>query len=362
MVALGALEVLLGGARLSVPLGVLGILTMAVTRIPRLYENLHYAAALSGTIAVVLTSHGVDAVAVALTLALLLPSDAIVPCVVAAIAFRSDWHVALLVISAAGIGQFQYRRLLRRSKADVELIRSTQDLRMEQARALSADHAASLERLAAAISHELNSPVGAMRSSAQTLQTVARKFVGATEEERKRVAGIHDELTKLLLSSTERVQTIVARLQRLTSLDRALVRPTDVNGILRDLAATIESEVSSGVSIRLNLHNVPTVICETQAWTTILNRLICAAAERDHTRVDISTAFADEHVVVDIVEIGHEVKTLDLAFTEMNGRIGATNWTLFQVRSWVQQQGGDLRQFCDLEGCLTTRVMIPSKV
>ena len=362
VLAVGALEVLLAGVRLSAPGLSLGIVTLAASRVSRIYEGLRFVAAASACVWLLLIPASVEALALLLPLAYLLPSQAVLPCVLAALLYRAEWPMPPIALAAGVVAWLHERRRVRREQGHVALIQSTQELRMEQARALAAEHATSLERLAAAISHELNTPVGAIRSSVQTLRSISRKFVSASEEERRKVAAIHNELTNLLLTSAERVQGIVSRLQRLTSLDRALVRPTDVNGILRDLAATIEAELAGGAAIRLNLHTIPNVVCETQAWTTILSRLISAAATQpDQTLVDISTELTDDHIVVEIVEVGRDsAASVDPAFTNQGGRIGTTNWTQFQVRAWIQQLGGDLRQFCDLSRGLTTRVLIPA--
>ena len=361
VLVIGSLEIVLAILRLSVLGVVLGVATLAASRVPRIYEWLRFVAAGSVCVWLLLTPNGVEAVALLLPLAFVLPSQALVPCVAAAIVFRTDWPIPVIAAAAAVVAWLHERRRVEREQGHIALIQSTQELRVEQARALAAEHGASLERFAAAISHELNTPVGAIRSSVQTLRAISGKFVSASEAERRRVASIHNELTNLLLNSAERVQGIVARLQRLTSLDRALVRPTDVNGILRDVAATVEAEVSGGASIRLNLHSIPLVTCETQAWTTILTRLISAAASRpDQRLIDISTELANDHIVIDIVEVGRDAAaSIDPSFTNQGGRIGTTNWTQFQVRSWIQQHGGNLRQFSDSSRGLTTRVSIP---
>ena len=362
----GALELALSAPPLSTGGLVLGAATALAANFSRIGERLRFVASGSVCAWLLLTPSAVEALTLTLTLAFLLPSQALVPCLLAAVVFRTEWPMPLVAIAAAGIAVLQARRRLERGLGYLKLVESTQELRLDEARALAAGHAKSQERLAAAISHEVNTPVGAIRSAAQTMRSVARKLVTGSEEERKKAAAVHEELTDVLMTSTERVQAIVTRLQRLTSLDRALVRTTDVNGVLRDIAASLESESSNAAAIRLNLHSIPTVVCETQAWTTILSHLIRSAAAHRHQRsIEISTAFENNYVVVEIIEVGRDVPppaTVEPAFVENGGRIETTNWTMFHVRSWIQQLGGEIKQSSDRSRGLTTRILIPANI
>ena len=57
-----------------------------------------------------------------------------------------------------------------------------------QLRAQLAENAISIGKMAAALSHEINSPLGALRSSIETLMAVTDRQVDAPPEQRERLA------------------------------------------------------------------------------------------------------------------------------------------------------------------------------
>lgn len=369
-VLVGGLELLLA-VTLPLPAALFGVavalLTLLAVRFGRLYERLQAVVLLSGLVWAGLVARGnagwADAVIVCIfALVPLTFLSAALYAVIAVLLTREFWLVPVVFLAPL---QYWYRR--QRYESNLRLLLSTQELRLQQERALAAEHAASLERLAAAMSHELNTPVGAIKSSVQTLRSILEKYEAAGESRRENLAALHTELCESVLRSTARVQEIVARLQRLTSLDRAAVRPTDINQVLRDVAAAVEAGALHEVQIRLNLRPVPTILCETQAWIIIVMRLVTnAVAQPGQRMLELSSDFANEEISVALTEVGRAMdagqlsRALEPAFAETGGRIGTSNWSLFQVRGWIKQLGGDLR-LSNEPGGITARVTIPAQ-
>jgi signal transduction histidine kinase len=363
----GGLEVLLA---LTLPLpklvaGVaLGLATLGTVRVGGLYERLRFVLWISAAVWAIWIATGITGAAIVVATFVLLPQRT-VEAAVFAVALGLLNRGLLPVLPVALFSPVLYRFRRDRYDSQVRLVQSTQELRLQQERALSAEHAASLERLAAAMSHELNTPVGAIKSSVQTLRSISEKYESATESRRKNLDALHTNVCECLLDSTSRVQTIVARLQRLTSLDRAAVRPTDINEVLQDVAAAVEASTSHEVPIRLNLHPLPKILCETQAWITILTRLVSNAVSQPGQRMlELTSEFGDGFINVDLTESGRTMdpalmaRALEPAFAEAGGRIGTSNWNLFQVRGWIRQLGGDLRLSNEANGT-TARLTIP---
>jgi signal transduction histidine kinase len=352
----------------------IGLLTVVIAHLPNWYGRLRWVALGSSYLWLALLqwlgpSDGtlVAAAAVVVCVGVLLPHTPVegtIHAVIVVVLGLRLWPIPLLALLGAVLGPFQYRHRRTRYDAQLLLIQSTQDLRLQQERALSSEHAASLERLAAAVSHELNTPVGAMRSSVQTLQSIQQKLGQADQPQRNKLTQLHADVCASLLASTARVQDIVERLQRLTSLDRATVRPTDINQVLADVAATAGAS-SEQVTIRLDLQPLPLILCQTQAWTTILTRLVLNAAAHPGERViQLRSEMADGCISVQLIEPGRKIKAaeaaraFDPAFDQNGGRVRTSNWGLFQLRGWVQQLGGELRLFNDEAGAVT-RILIP---
>jgi signal transduction histidine kinase len=369
---LGGLELLLA-LRLPMPAlaygAGLGAVTLASLRIPALYEHLRYIALGSAFLweAFAAATDSSLVAAVVICAFALLPQTFLqaVPWALAiALVSKGAWPFAL---AGAVLAPVIYKARRERYLSHLLLVQSTQDLRQQQERAMAAEYATSLERLAAAMSHELNTPVGAIQSSVQTLRSITGKLAGADEGRRQSLIGLQDDVCRCLLDSGVRVQAIVARLQRLTGLDRAAVRPTDMNQVLQDVAASVEAGASGEVPVRLTLRPLPVILCETQAWVTVLTKLVSHAVSQPGQRgLDISSDVNGDCIVVALTEVGRETEPAQLAralqpaFAETGGRIGTANWSLFQVRGWVRQLGGDLRLSSDDRGTIT-RLTIPAQ-
>jgi signal transduction histidine kinase len=355
----------------------LGIVTVAVAHVPACFGWLRNVTLISSYLWLALlhwlgggssaTMAGGAAVVICLAAKLpLTPVEGLLHGSAAAALSLGLWPLPLLALAGAALTPFQYRYRLARFTSQLHLLQSTQELRLQQERALSAEHAASLERLAAAVSHELNTPVGAIKSSVQTLQGILKKYSGADADHREQLTELYDDVCECLLAATSRVKTIVERLQRLTSLDRAARRPTDLNQVLQDVVAVAEAATPGDKQIHLQLEPLPLIVCETQAWTTVLTRLVANAVEvRGQERIELRSSMVDGCVLIQLLEVGretsraHRPRGLDPTFEANGGRMGTSNWGLLQIRGWVRQLGGQLRVSSDGRAA-TTSLLIPA--
>ena len=76
-------------------------------------------------------------------------------------------------------------------------LETAEKLRDAEARNLLAENAASVGRLAAAISHELNSPIGALVSGVDTLLLLATRQLHSSPAEQQRLVVLQNELRKV---------------------------------------------------------------------------------------------------------------------------------------------------------------------
>ncbi|MBC8165611.1 MAG: HAMP domain-containing histidine kinase, partial [Bryobacteraceae bacterium] len=121
-----------------------------------------------------------------------------------------------------------------------DMLQASDTLRQSETRNLLAQNAASVGRLAAALSHELNSPIGALISGVDTLLLLAARQAVCAGPEQQRMLLLQNELRKTIHQSTDRLKEIVARMQRFTNLDKAEVQAANLNEILSDVIALIE--------------------------------------------------------------------------------------------------------------------------
>ena len=153
----------------------------------------------------------------------------------------------------------------------LESVRSFEDLRAAQARLLLNETAASQGRLAAVLSHELNSPIASLRSAVESLVQLYKK---KREPDETRLAGIFETLAHTALESCQRLKELVARMQRFTNLDRAEEQTVDVNELLRDTIGLLQSELKERAEVVLDLKPLSPLKCRPQQLSAVFLNLL----------------------------------------------------------------------------------------
>jgi signal transduction histidine kinase len=211
-------------------------------------------------------------------------------------------------------------------------------------RALLAESAISMERLAASLSHELNTPIGVLKSATQTLVRSVEKHSGFGDG-RRSTAQILEDLANAIANSTARLTEIVARIQRFANLDRSAVSLVDLNQLVQDAVALMNPPSANQTRIKLRLEPLPAIWCRPHALSvavaSILNKLLGSTLP-----ITIDTYAEKEKIIVRITRFRAATELIaasDLCFSVVDGRVRASGWDLFAARQLVQENGGILR-------------------
>ena len=241
----------------------------------------------------------------------------------------------------------------RRLNYDVlhQTIEAGEALRQAQTRILLTETASSLNRLAAAISHEMNTPLGALLSGLDTLLLLAQRYKAATSaQEEARLIEMQAEIRGSIQQSAIRLKELVGKLQRFTDPDQGRMEPANINDIVRGAAAAIEPG-KVGAQLHWRLGATPPVTCRPQQLSGVFADLLknALSAVNGNGRIVVSSRTEVGQVEVEIEDNGRgmsaeEIKTIfepDLKVTQ--GRVAAGNWSMFNSRQIVREHGGDIR-------------------
>lgn len=221
-----------------------------------------------------------------------------------------------------------------------------------QRRALVAEHITTLERLAAVLSHELNSPLGALKSTLDSLAVLALKQERAGAQQRQALAELQQGLQRTLAASIERMQGVIARLQRFAHLDEAEVQRADLNELASDVIAMLGTTAPEGLTWEFYFGDLPPVLCRPRQLTavmTILLRNAIEACQDRPGRIRVLTRAAGSEAIIEIADSGRGIgpeeleRVFDPGFRVVEGRVAAGNWSLFGARQMVRSHGGDIR-------------------
>jgi len=164
----------------------------------------------------------------------------------------------------------RYRKLS--EELDARVKAQVAQLEERQQMLYQAEKLASVGQLAAGMAHEINNPLGFVRSNLTSFRGYLDKFaqlkegLGAADAawQRLDLDFILADGRDLLADSAdglERIARIVADLKSFSNVDRATEEYADLNACLRHAAGVIEGQLPAGVELRLDLPPLPKLVC-----------------------------------------------------------------------------------------------------
>jgi signal transduction histidine kinase len=261
--------------------------------------------------------------------------------------------LVLLALLATGIAASNHAHRQSEFAAHQESVRVAETLTGAQLRAQLAENAISIGKMAAALSHEINSPLGALRSSVATLCLLTDRQIEATPEERARLEGTREDLRRSIEESAARMEEVARRLRRFVSLEEAEVKSADINDLLTDVTLLYRDEIDRR-QVQLDFalaSGLPNLNCRPQLLTAAFSSLLSNAlqAVNGNGKIAIETRGRAGEIEITVRDNGRgmsaeEADTIfDPAFKVAEGRVSSGNWSLFNSRQIVYEHGGEIR-------------------
>jgi two-component system NtrC family sensor kinase len=257
----------------------------------------------------------------------------------------------MLTLLATALSAVVYAERASRHKEHEDGVRIAEMLASAQSRALLSESAVSVGRLAAALTHELNTPLGALKSSIDTMLVLAAKQAVAPPEAQPRLVAVQSDLRRGVTNSIDRLQKVIAHLQQFVDMDHTARTETDLNDLLGEVAILFEPRIKDKIRLEFQLRPLPRLYCRPQQLTTVFSSLLSNAidAVNGDGRIVISTESKQTQVEVRIEDNGRGMAPeildtiFDPGFRVSSGRMSAGNWSLFSSRQIVFEHGGNIQ-------------------
>jgi two-component system NtrC family sensor kinase len=222
-----------------------------------------------------------------------------------------------------------------------DLSRALSELKRAQVQLIESEKQAMLGRLVAGMAHEINTPLGTLRSSVDTLGRVVggyRRYVetqsGRGDGEAKRLersSSAAEGLLSVMNDSADRLMRLMGSLKRFVSLDQSSHQRLDVRESIDSALAVLGPSLTPGITILQNyvdsdlrIKGDPAKL--NQLFWNLLQNSLTALQGKGEIRID---ARRDKgQIKVDLSDNGvgipeerlHDV--FDFGFTQKNGRVG----------------------------------------
>jgi signal transduction histidine kinase len=242
-------------------------------------------------------------------------------------------------------------------------------LRQAQSRLLMSENAASQGRFAAALSHELNSPIGALTSALDTLFAAYEKLESHAAPI-NRIKSVIVGATTSARQSSQRLLATIERMKHLTNLDRAEEQVVDLNELWESTVALHLGTLEGRARVTLDLDPLPRIRCRPQQLSAVFANLLRNAADaiEEEGTIQISGRHRGKEILLEVRDSGTGIPPdrlthlFEPSFRVEGSRVSTSNWGLFISRSIIAEHGGRL-EIESTEGQGTTaKIALPVQI
>jgi len=210
-----------------------------------------------------------------------------------------------------------------------QLADTCEELKLTQSQLLQQEKMASIGQLAAGVAHEINNPIGFIKSNLGCLVKYSTKlaaYFAACEPllasapvelqeqfaqlgKKFSIALILEDLPELMKESnegTERVRKIVQDLKNFSRVDRAEFETADINAGLETTLSIVWNELKYKATIEKDYGELPPVWCNMGQLNQVFVNLLVNASQaiEQQGTIAVSTKAADDSVTISIRDTG----------------------------------------------------------
>lgn len=259
---------------------------------------------------------------------------------------------ALIMILSGGfltVLALTARRTIRQA---VELEVANLELKEVQSEMVLAGRMAALDGMVAGIAHEINTPLGAVRSSVDTAETAIRRLgpaARASDPSADRTVALAGEVLVSARQGLARIGSLVESLRGFARLDEAAVQKADLHKELETVLSLIEPDLIRDVTVEKAFGSIPEITCRPRELNQVFMTLLVNAFEamKGEGQLTIRTQRVGDNVQVVISDTGPGIsneladRIFELRLNPKGRRVGM-GLGLPTSRRIVERHGGRL--------------------
>jgi signal transduction histidine kinase len=237
-----------------------------------------------------------------------------------------------------------------------ELEQTLSQLQATQQQLVMQEKMVSLGNLVAGVAHEINTPVAAVSSSAETSRLSIQKILEYLENRKEagtvsfqRAIDILRKSQDVTSKASQRIATIVRSLRHFARLDESERERADLEEGLETTLALLQHELKDRIQVVKSYGELPRVDCHPDQMNQVFMNLLLNAARAIEGRgtIAITTAAEGDQVSIAISDTGvgipqeHRQRIFDPGFTTKGVGVG-TGLGLATSYRIVKDHGGEI--------------------
>ncbi|MDK2866306.1 MAG: two-component system, NtrC family, sensor kinase [Clostridiales bacterium] len=202
-----------------------------------------------------------------------------------------------------------------------ELVKNREIIETQQKQLIQNEKMASVGQITAAIVHEINTPIGAIRSNAQMADMVLEQLEGIED-----IARIHKQTAKIkttnqmVVEAADRVIEIIRNIKQFSRIDQSNFQAADLSEGIDSVLLLTSNLWKSRIEIVKTYEPLPAVMCYASLLNQVFMNIITNAIDAiEHTgHIWIKLYQEDERVIIEIADdgIGMSEQTMARVFDQ----------------------------------------------
>jgi len=200
-----------------------------------------------------------------------------------------------------------------------ELMESKSQIQKQQGQLIQSEKMASVGLLTAAITHEINTPIGAINSNAQLeemlLNDLMKNDLVQADKELNSMFSQLKEVNDVNLMACSRIIEIIRSLKSFSRLDQAEYQEADINEGIKSVLVLTNNLLKRRIVIHENYGNIPLVKCFPGQLNQVFMNIIVNASQaiEDEGEIFINTYQKERNIFITFRDTGAGIKQEDIS-------------------------------------------------
>ena len=226
---------------------------------------------------------------------------------------------------------------------------------------------ASLGDLVAGVAHELNTPLGAIRSMHDTLvRSVGKLKTDAADPGQAAIFKVIADADELITRGIERVSSIVASLRNFARLDEAEFQAVDLHEGIDSTLTLLGSQLQGRIAVEKEYGDIPPVRCAPGQLNQVFMHLLKNAIQaiEGEGRIEINTFVDGDQICIRFSDTGRGMapkqvaRLFDFDFQAGDGRV-KMGFGLAADHKILQDHRGELKVASEMGRGTEMTVVLP---